>query len=108
MLHQLGRAARTMPTMGLRPGRAIVVPSGCPAERIGKLIRPVRLLRVRDPDRGEGIASKAMHRADMRSAMAVKILNPEMAAGPSTNSSLCHNKLRRGESAPPSPGPSQS
>jgi hypothetical protein len=33
------------------------------------------------PDRGEGIASKAMHRADMRSVTAVKILNPEMAVG---------------------------
>ena len=85
MLHHLGRTARTMPADGLRPGREIVFPSGCPADRIGKPARPVRLLRVREqmpaPDRGEGIASKAMHRADMRSAMAVKILNPEMAAG---------------------------
>ena len=31
-------------------------------------------------DRGEGIASKTMHRAHMWSVMAVKILNPKMAA----------------------------
>src|SRR6516164_9142240 len=85
MLHQLGRAARTMPADGLRPGRAIVFPSGCPAKRIGKPVRPARLLRVGEqmpaPDRGEGIVSEAVHRADMRSVMAVKILNPEMAVG---------------------------
>src|SRR5262245_21102407 len=33
------------------------------------------------PDHGEGVAGKAVHRAHMRSVMAVKILNPEMAAG---------------------------
>jgi hypothetical protein len=37
--------------------------------------------QVPAPEHRKGVACKAMHRADMRSPMAVEILNPKMAAG---------------------------